>query len=363
VCLRGGNFLFLNALKRYSAIIILPLLVALVYAPLDVPFTLDSAVRVLPARQWVLSHANDGSLGATLYDHRTGMVRKQEGYQFDRGDLVQMRFQDSWKTGTRVRAGETVASIASNRLSEQVVQLRNQLAIEQANLGVVATGQKPQVIAQLEEEINTAKTEVELQRKTFERIKQLHADGLVAALAVEQAENSYHSAQSRVRLAEKSLAVSASGEKQETVSVTSSRIASLQKEIEFLENKRSKYVITAPFDGQVRLENTLEGNRLLVEDTAALILLITARLRDIPYLQPGQKVELRLIDGQTVMPATILEVGNRVELISYEQVVTVKAVSEKSVGMLSASAPVRCRVVCGNVRLSEFLRRSIRWQM
>ncbi len=350
-------------MKRYSAIIIVPLLVALVYVPLDVPFTLDSAVRVLPVRQWVLSHASDGSLGATLYDHRTGLVRKQEGYQFDRGDLVQLRFQEGWKTGSRVRAGETVATIASNRLSEQVVQLRNLLAIEQANLGVVATGQKPQVIAQLEEEISTAKAEVERQRKTLERIKQLQADGLVAALAVEQAEHAYQSAEARVRLAEKSLAVSASGEKQEAVSVTASRIASLQKELAFLENKQNKYVITAPFDGQVRLENTLEGDRLLVEETSALILQLTVRLRDLPYLQPGQQVELRLVDGQTVMPATILEIGHQVELISYEQVVTVKAISEKSVGLLSAGAPVRCRVFCGYVRLSEFLRRSIRWQM
>jgi hypothetical protein len=350
-------------LKRYSVIILLPVLVALAYAPLEVPFTLDSVVRVLPARQWALSHAPDGTLAAVVYDHRTGMVRRQEGYQFDRGDLVQMRFHDDWKAGTRVKAGETVATIASNRLSEQLVQLKNQLAVEQANLGVVASGQKPQVIAQLEEEISLAKAEVELRGKTLARTKQLHAEGLIATLAIEQAENALHDAQARVRLAEKSLAISATGEKQETVTVTSSRIASLQKEIEFLENKRSKYVITAPFAGAVRLENTLEGDRLLVEDTTALILQIPVRLRDVQYIQQGQQLELQLPEQQATAQATVLEIGRRVEIMSYEQVVYVKALAEKDEGLLAPGAPVRCRVVCGNVRLAEYLRRSIRWQM
>lgn len=345
----------------------MPLLIALAYLPLDVPFALDSVARVLPARQWVLSHAADGTLSAVVYDHHTGMVRRQEGYQFDRGDMVQMRFHDGWKVGTRIKAGEIVATIASNRLSEQLVQLKNQLAVEQANLGVVASGQKPQVIAQLEEEISLARADVELRRKSLERTKQLQADGLIAALAVEQAENTLHDAEARVRLAEKSLAISASGEKPETVTVTSSRIASLQKEIEFLENKRSKYVITAPFAGEVRIENTPEGDRLLVEDTTALIVQIPIRLRDLRYLQQGQQLELQLVDRQATAQATVLEIGKRVEIVSFEQVVIVKALvtqsAEQSAAMFSPGAPVRCRVVCERVRLLEYLRRSIRWQL
>lgn len=354
-------------MKRYSAIIILPLLIALAYVPLDVPFTLDSVARVLPARQWVLTHAAAGTLAASVYDHRTGSVRGQEGYQFDRGDLVQMRFQENWKSGTRVKAGETVATILSNRLSEQLVQLKNQLAVEEANLGVATTGQKPQVLAQLEEEISLAKADVELRRKTLERLNQLQGDGLISALQLEQAETALHDAEARVRLAEKSLAISASGEKQEMVTVTSSRIAALQKEIEFLENKRSKYVITAPFAGEVRFENAVEGERLLVEDTTALIVQIPIRLRDQQYLQPGQQIELQLIERRASAQATVLEISKRVEVVGFEQVVIVKALvaqsaEQSAATMFSPGAPVRCRVLCDRVRVVEFLRRSIRWQ-
>jgi hypothetical protein len=349
-------------LKRYFSIIILPLLIALVLVPIDVPFTLDSVARVTPVRQWALVKSSDGSIGATLYDHRTGLVSNQEGYQFERGDLVEVRFKEGWKPGGSIRAGETVATILSNQLGEQLVQLKNQLAVEQANLGVVASGQKPQVIQQQEEEINLAKADLELRQKTLERMKRLHAEGLVAALELERAENAHNESLSRVRVAERSLQVSATGEKQETVSLASSKIASLQKQIAFLESKRSKYTLAAPFDGQLRFETTTEGERLLVEDTSAAILHIPVRLRDISYVQPGQKITLQLADNLTTIPASILEVGARVEILNREQVIIVKATTDAGAVAPPFGAAVRCQIDCGKVRVSEFLKRSIRWQ-
>ncbi len=349
-------------MKRYSGIIILPLLVALAFVPLDVPYRIESVAKILPARQWALLKTSDGALSATLYDHRTGQALAQEGYEFDRGDLVQVRFKEKWQSGRSVRAGETLATISSNQLGERLIQLKNQLAIEQANLGVIATGQKPQVITRLEEEINLAKADLDLRRKTLERARQLHADGLLPATELDQAENAYSESLARVRVAEKSLAVGASGEKQETVSLAASRIASLQKEIEFLENKQRKYTLAAPFDGQARFETTLEGDRLLVEDTSAVILQIPVRLRDSRFVAAGQKIELLLIDNQITASATILEVGARVEILNREQAVIVKAVVENGAASLTPGMPVRCRIDCGPVRVVEFLRRSIRWQ-
>jgi hypothetical protein len=349
-------------LKRYSGIIILLLLAAVVFAPVDVPFTIESVAKALPVRQWALLKSSDGGLSVTLYDHRTGLVSNQEGYQFDRGDLVRVRFNDGWKSGASVRAGEKVATITSNQLGEQLVQLKSELAVEQANLGVIASGQKPQVITQLEEEINLAKADLELRKKTLERTRQLHADGLIALSGLEQAENAYHESLARVRVAEKTLLVAGSGEKPETVSLASSKIASLQKQIEFLENKQHKYALTAPFDGQVRFETTPEGDRLLVEDTSAVILQIPVRLRDSRFVRTGQDIELQLLDNQTRIAATVLEVGARVEVLNREQVIIVKAAAGGYGASLPPGMPVRCRIECGKVRVAEFLRRSIRWQ-
>ncbi len=349
-------------MRRYLGILIVPLLFAVVLAPFDVPFTLESVAKILPVRQWVLLKATNGTLAVTLYDHRTGLASNQEGYQFDRGDMVQLRFQEGWKTGSSVRAGEIVATIASNRLGEQLMQLKNQLAIEQANLGVVSSGQKPEVIKQVEEQISLAKADLELRQKAFDRARQLHKEGLMPLMSLDQAENAYNESLARLRVAEKSLMVQATGEKQELVSLASSKIASLQKEIAFLENKQNKYTLATPFSGQVRFETTLEGDRLLVEDVSEVVLQIPVRLRDSGHISAGQQMEFQLVDNQITFTAVILEVGNRVEILNREQAVMVKAVASNAGKTLPLGMPIRCRILCGNVRVAEFLKRSVRWQ-
>ncbi|NOT63519.1 MAG: hypothetical protein HOP19_25185, partial [Acidobacteria bacterium] len=112
-----------------------------------------------------------------------------------------------------------------------------------------------------------------------------------------------------------------------------------------------------------RLESTLEGDKLYVEDGASLILHIPIRLRDVQYLQIGQRFEMQLLDQPQTVTALVVEIGKRVETMSYEQVVTIKALAEKTPETLAAGAPLRCRLLLGRVRLMEYLRRSVRWQM
>ncbi len=348
-------------MKRYSGLILLALLIAGVFAPIEVPFRIESVARILPERQWVLLKPADGSLTVTLYDNRTGLVRAQQGYQFDRGDQVQVRFKEDRQTGEVIRAGETVATINSNQLSEQLVRLRNQLAVEEAGLAVVTTGQKPQTLARLEEEISLASADLELRQRTLQRMKQLHDDGIVAVMQLEQAENAYNESLARLRVAQKALQVGATGEKPESVSLAQSRIAAMQKEIAFLENKQVKYSLAAPFDGQIRHEITPEGDRLLLEDSSSLILQIPVRLRDARFIQAGQKVQIQLLDRTEAFGVTILDVGSRIEILNREQVVIVRATATKTVG-LPQGQPLRCRIECGPVRVAEFLKRSVRWQ-
>lgn len=351
-----------DKLRRYSGFIIVLLLAAVIFAPVNVPFSIESVAKALPVRQWILLKSPDGSLSATLHDHRTGLATNTEGFQFDRGDLVHVEFFGTEGGSNFIGAGKTIATITSNRLSEQLVQLRNQLAVEKAGRSVVATGQKRQLVKQLEEEISLAKADLKLRQKILERTKQLYSGGLVALVDLEQAENAYEESEARVRVAEKALTVGNTGEKEETVSLASSKIASLEQQISFLEDKQNRYIIAAPFDGLVRFEITLDGERFLLEDTSATLLLIPIRLRDSRYVTPGMEIEIQLVDNQTTLRSTVLSVSERVEVLNMEQVVIAKASVMQGKEMLPAGMPIRCRIHCGEVRVAEFLKRSIRWQ-
>ena len=308
----------------------------------------------MPVRQWVLLKNTDGSLTATLYDHRTGDVGQVGAFQFDRGDLVEMTFSNG-----QVKEGEPVVTILSNRLDEQLVLSKNQLAIEQANLNVVSTGDKQELRRRLMEEINLAKENLKLQKKLLDRARQSYEDGLVALQDLELAENAFNESTVRVRVAEEALDVSATGEKEETRQLSAARIESLKREIEFFENKQNQYSIPAPFEGLIRSEVTVDGDRLLLEDTSATVVFIPVRLKDSPYVQPGQAIELTWADRGLTFTCEVLEVGERVEFLNRDQVVTVKALTHEK--KLPPGMPIRCQIRCGNVRVAEFLKRSLHW--
>ena len=313
----------------------------------------------MPAQEWILTKRLDGSLTVTLHDHRTGQLKQAEGYQFDRGDLVQMEFSQTDSSSLFIQKGEVVATILSNRLDEQLIQLKNQLQVEQANREVVATGEKQELIRQLKEEVNLAKENVKIQKKMYDRAKVLVEEGVIAIAEWEQAENAHDAAILQVKVAEEALTVANTGEKVETVSLAASRIQSLQQQIAFFENKQQRYLLTAPFEGILRTETTLDGYRLVLEDTSAAILIIPIRVRDSRFVRAGQEITLKFPDSQQIFTSSVLEVGAQVALIGREQVVTVKAwTKEKG---LPTGMPLRCTINCGDVRIVEFLKRSIQW--
>lgn len=308
----------------------------------------------MPVRQWILTRNSDGSLTAALHDLKTGAFSQAGSFQFDRGDLVTMDFSNG-----SVKEGEAVVTISSNRLDEQLVRLKNQLAIEQSNLSVVRTGQKQELLLQLKEQVNLAKEDLKLRKTLLERAKLSYKDGLIALQDLEIAQNAYDESAAQVRVAEEALKVGKTGEKVESRSLVAARIESLKKEIAFLENKQDQYLITAPFDGLLRSEITPEGDRLLLEDTSQSVLFIPVRLKDSPYVQAGQHIELTWTDQGIRFDCEVLEVGDRVEFLDRDQVVTVKAITTEK--KLPSGMPIRCRIHCGDVRVAEFLKRSIRW--
>jgi hypothetical protein len=335
--------------------------VAVIFAPVDVPFTIESVAKAMPLRQWILFKTPEGALSATYHDHKTGSVKQAESYQFDRGDVVEIKFNEAWVSSKTVAAGETMAAIYSNTLSEELIKLKNLLAIEEANKDVVATGQKQELIRQLIEQVNLSKADLKLREKTLRRTKMLYEEGLAPLVDLEVAENAYDESEVNVKVAEKALIVAETGEKVETISLASSKITSLKKEIAFLEQTQAKFEIKAPFSGQIRFMSLPEGDWMYLEDTSAMVLFIPVRLKDRSFVQAGQQIELKLFDNKTIIPSTVLEVGQRVEILGRDQVVVIKALVTEGQQYLPSGLPVQCRIQCGQVRVAEFLKRSVRW--
>ncbi|MEM8909774.1 MAG: hypothetical protein AAGD05_18140 [Bacteroidota bacterium] len=347
-------------LKGSVGVLMIGLIVASLFVPVEIPYTFDSTAKVYPLQQWVLQKNRDGSLLSTLHDYRSGLLKDYASFQFDRGDLVSIQFNPGQIAQSQVDSGTLIAAIGSNMLSERLIRLDNDYAIEQANLQKALAGKKPEIIQRAEEELRLAEQELLLRKKQYERAKEMHQQGLLAFADYEQAEGIYQQTQTRVGVVKDQLAATTAGEKPEQINFIRAKIASIAKEKAFLEQTSDSYQIYAPIGGQLSYETTPEADKLIVEDTTAHILYIPVKLRDRDFLGKDTKIELSIIGQDSLISAQLIDVSDKVEIINRNVVVVAKASVSGKVKGLSTGMPVKCKISCGQVKPMEYMKRSMK---
>jgi multidrug resistance efflux pump len=350
----SGNATDDKTLKKYSGIILLVVILLASRLPLSVPFRLESAAYVEPLRQWVLTRHPDGSVTTAFRGAAEGLASGQVSYQFDRGDQVLFHL-----SAGPVGVGDTLLVIRSNRLEEQLVELRTSLAVERAALAVVETGEKPELRAQLAQSVRLARENLSLQEKLVERARRSYAEGLVSLQEQEIAENAYRAALLRLQVVEEEQSVVETGEKPETRSLSRARMAALSNQVSFLEDKARGYVVTAPFGGRLRELPVPEGQQWVLEDTSASQLTVPVRSRDVPHLRAGDTVRLSLAVPFRTFACRVKGVGQQLRVLDMEQVVLVTLHTQAE--DLVQGGPIRCHLDLGPVRLSDYLQRSLGW--
>jgi len=87
-------------------IIMIILIVASVFVPVDIPYAFDSTAKVYPLQEWVIHKRPDGSMVSTLHNHKTGLLKDYASYQFDRGDIVNIQFNPNRIAESQIDSGE-----------------------------------------------------------------------------------------------------------------------------------------------------------------------------------------------------------------------------------------------------------------
>ncbi len=340
-------------------ILMVVLLVASVFVPVEIPYTFESTAKVYPVQQWVLHKNRDGNLIKSLHNYKTGLLADYGTYQFDRGDIVQIAFNPNKIAETKVDSGELIATIASVNLAEKLVKLQNELSIERANLDKVSTGEKVQIVNQAEEELNKAYQNNDFQRKNYNRAQKLFRDGLISQLQYEQAEAAFKQSQIEIELAKKKIRVTNTGEKREEIKLTKAKIKSLENEIDFFTQTSDSYAIHTPITGKISYETGVDGDKLIVEDTAEHILIVPIKLKDKDFVGKDTRIQIDIMGSDTLVDVELVDVSDKVEILNRDVVVLAKVKVSGTVPGLSTGMPVKCKITCGKVLPIEYMKRSI----
>lgn len=246
------NKIVLIRKKKTTLLLALILVGASLYLLLFNPtFTINiqSKLRVLPIEDWELQRTTTGSVMSLYQNHLNNTNNKYSLSEFSRGDVIQIHFLEGLSPKTMIKKGDTLGYVVSNQEQRSLAILKGQLDVLKSELLFYTTGQKPEDVDFASSKVILAEQELLTQKKLMERSKQLFKDSIISPEQYDIDLNALKVAEWNLTIAKANLSSVDTGEKPEMEILINSKIAALEKEIDWIEKRIALLTITSPIDG------------------------------------------------------------------------------------------------------------------
>lgn len=307
-------------LRKYSIIFIF-ILPLLIIAPMEVSYVIDANSLVYSTREWRLMRDANGELSSMIIDNDKNFSTSKTDYIFARGDVAKMNFIEHEKV---INKNDTIAIINSDAIDENIITLQSELAVAKANLIEKMTGQKTSVVNEYNDKLKIAQNNVEFAKSQLQRAEKMIKKDLISQLEYDQYKNSYDLAIINLQLANKSLLSVSTGEKSELINVIQSQINSLEKRIQNLELKKSKYIIKAPFKGMINYYQD-SVDLIKIKDPSDYIVKIPVKVFEIGFVKLNDSVELSIDKTHRTYKAIITNIEDEISIRLRDQYFLVTA--------------------------------------
>lgn len=340
------------------------LLLAALYAPLEVPYDAMSIGKVMPAQEWKLLQDQTGHITSIIRDFRTGVAREMGGYQFQSGDITGLEITvPKSEVGAFVSTGDTIVRMYSSMQQQELLELNAQIDLYTSQLAAEATGEKSPIVQEAENKLYFAQQDLTLKEKNYNISKSLVTDGVIAKTEFMQSENQYELAKIQVEIARKNVETAQTGLKNESLDVTKNRIDGLQRRASLLRQKSLKLLIRSPFSGYVS-PILLPGEMLTLQSADEYIVQIPVKVQNLPFFSPTTTIDVTDAKTNKTYPARVLQIAPQVEVLDSRQVAVVLAALTIPGGeRLSTGISANCVIHFGKVNQRDYLTRLLNFSI
>lgn len=346
-------------IRFVSMIAILAVVLAGVLAlPIQVPYTVSTMGKVLPAAEWVLVRDEGGSIGTLLRDNLTGTVRRSDVHHFERGDAVRFELSPVMYSQAHVAEGDTVLHIRSNETHRQLAVLSGQVAAAQSAVALHASGEKDAVVEGAERKLARAVERARQQQKNLERLRALRERQLIAEQELEDAASQLDIFQAEADMARAELDVVRTGSKREELNLAETTVEARLQEMRMLSDRLSMQTILAPIAG-VAVRSYGSDTLLTIRDTSAAVIVMPVTWDDLSTLKINQQVRILIDRSSNEVEGRVIEIGDTIQRLGREQIVMVTARIDRMPAPMVTGRIVRCRIETDPVRLFEYVRRKV----
>lgn len=328
--------------------------------PIKVDYKIYSTGKIFSGKEWILERNSEGHITSTIKDNLQGVISFYGNKEVQRGDVYDFQMEPEILTKKFIAQGEKIGSLQSNNLERLIVELEGQLQVEKALLGVYSTGEKTEMVAEAQTNLNLAKEKFEIQKKLIERKKKLFSDSLIAPQEYDLAMNEYEVSKINYELAQARVQTISTGEKPQQLKYSMEKIASLENQIKTLRAKVNALAISSPFSGlMVRKKTNSNMLEILanVVDTSTYIVIAPVQLKELKYMNIGGKCFLRPLSSDCIMEATITHIDNGIQVVNGKQAVYVTAMIEKRCPEILPGIIAQISFSCGKLTILEYIER------
>jgi HlyD family secretion protein len=153
------------------------------------------------------------------------------------------------KEGDRVRQGQLIAVMDDSGLRGQSLQMEAQVAQQEAALQRLIAGNRPEDIAKVQFQLNSAQAELRQAEADLGSNKSLYDSGAISRQTYQKSVTARDTAQSNVLQAQQSLTLAQVGSRIEDISEAKARVESALGSLQTVQTQMEDTQIVAPFDG------------------------------------------------------------------------------------------------------------------
>jgi HlyD family secretion protein len=179
--------------------------------------------------------------------------------------------------GDRVRKGQALAQLDTNRLAPQLQQAEAQLAAQEANVAKLRRGNRPEDIAQARANVAAAQGAATAARLKYQRLANLSTNSggrAVSPQDLDDARSAAEQADARLAQVQSALALQLAGSRREDVEQAVAQAKAAQAQTDLLKQQLHDAILFAPLDATVRTR-VLEPGDMATPQKPVLTLAIT----------------------------------------------------------------------------------------
>ena len=315
-------------------------ILGLMFVPLKIHYSISANAKIIPAKEWILLKAGDGSIMIDLSDYLSGIKRNITAMQIERGDIVQFKLSPTLKSDEFVSEGDTIGYILSTMMNQQLTRQKGDLEIARASLGVDIAGEKKAAVEEAIQQLLMKKEEAKIQQELLERQQALLEQNLISQEEFEIIQSMAKVAEIDVKAAEARLQVMQTGAKREQIVLIEAQIRSLENEIKVLEEKIINHTICSPIGG--RIYRFISSDTLCIVGDSSYVAVILVEAKNFLEVSTGQRVDLKLSGFGNKPSGRVVRIEERFRNINGEQIFVVIAELESS----GIKLPINCITPC-----------------